>query len=133
MVGLGHGRAGWERPSWSTHSRRASYTYVRKVCTFALCTVCYVGFSLPTFLRTFALCTRLPYRSRPSAYLIKFISKNVPYFFGVICCGGKTQIRFKDQYHIGVSHTRLVLLNTSGLIRAQRGLIGTTCAKHPFG
>ena len=103
------------------------------LCTFALCTVCYVGFSLPTFLRTFALCTRLPYRSRPSAYLIKFISKNVPYFFGAICCGGKTQIRFKDQYHIGVSHTRLVLLNTSGLIRAQRGLIGTTCAKHPFG
>ena len=34
-------------------------------------------------------------------------------FFGVICCGGETQIRFKDQYHIGVSHTPLVLLNTS--------------------
>ena len=54
-------------------------------------------------------------------------------FFCVFCCGGKTQIRLKDQYHIGVSHTRLVLLNTSGFSRAQRCLIGTTCAKYPFG
>ena len=54
-------------------------------------------------------------------------------FFSVVCCGGKTQIRFKDQYHIWVSPTRLVLLNTYGFSRAQWGQIGITCAKHPFG
>ena len=55
------------------------------------------------------------------------------HFFGVVFCGGKTQIRLKNQYLVGVSHTRLVLLHTYGCIRAERGQIGTTCAKYPFG
>ena len=59
--------------------------------------------------------------------------QRIRFFFGVVCCGGKTQIRLQDQYHIGVSHTRLVLINTSGFIRAQWCQIGTACAKHPFG
>ena len=47
------------------------------------------------------------------------------FFLFVVFCGGKTQIRLKIQYHIGVSHTHHVLHNTSEFIRAQRGQIGT--------
>ena len=51
-------------------------------------------------------------------------------FLVLFFCGGKTQIRLTNQYHIGVI---LGFHTTSGFIRAQRGQIGTTCDKYPFG